>query len=89
MAFAGHELPLRLALLPLELSLLPPNPSQARDKSQPHRFIVKVQRRGHPHPTTRRVDAYVEILDGLVDDLDRYPTNVEAGACGFSSHAAP
>ena len=66
MALAGHELALGLAILLGKFGPLPVNPSQARNDGQTHGVIVEPQRGGHPHPTTRRIDAYVEVLDALV-----------------------
>ena len=63
MALAGHELALGLAILLGKFGPLPVNPPQARNDGQAHGVIIEPQRCGHPHPTTRRIDAYVEILD--------------------------
>ena len=75
MAFAGHERSLGLAILNFESDLLPANPTQTWSKGQPHRIVTEAERHGHPHPTVRRADPHMEILDVLA----RQATSVEVG----------
>ena len=89
MTLAAYHLPLGLANLLLEFGLPPPNPAQACSNGQPHGVVVQVQRCGHTHPAARRVDAQMEVLDVLADDLHRYAAHVDAAAVDVSSHAGP
>ena len=85
MALSGHKLPLRLAILLLKFHPFPPNPSYARNNSQPHSVIIKTQRSSHPHPTTWWIHTHMEIFDILADHLYRYPAYVDAMAFHLNS----
>lgn len=86
-ALTRHELASRLAILSLELCPLSANPGQPRDDGEPHRVVIQAKRRGDAHPPLRGIDAQVQVLDVLADDLDLNTADLDAGA--FSTHVAP
>ena len=86
-ALARDEFTPRLAVLSLELRPLPANPGQPGDHGQPHRVVVEAQWRGDPDSSLWGVDAQVQVLDILADDLDLDAADLDAGA--VSTHVAP
>jgi hypothetical protein len=86
MALAADHLPLRLSVLLLEFGLLPANPSEATDYSQPDSVIVKPQRSRNTNSSARRVHAEMQVFDVLPDNLDGNAPYLDAVA--LSTHAA-
>jgi len=66
--FAADHLALGLARLGLEPGPLALDPAELPDDRQPYGIIGHRQRRRHPHAAVRRVDAEVQVLNGLPDD---------------------
>ena len=89
MALAAHHLPPRLARLVREPGPLPLDPAQLADHRQPDGVIRDGQRRGHPHAAVRRIDAEVQVLDGLADDLHRQAADGDLAALSIHSGSSP
>ena len=70
MGLAGDHLALGLARGGLELLALPLDPRQALDDREPDLVVVEALGCGDAHASERRVDADVQVLDVLVDDVD-------------------
>ena len=60
----------RLAVGVLQLLALALDPGQPLDDGQADVLVVEASRRGDADPAERRVDADVQVLDVLVDDID-------------------
>src|SRR5690606_35154605 len=69
-ALAVEELAGRLTSLLAQLSLLALDPVELRDGEEPDGLEAHVRGRGDADGTRRRVDAQVDILDVLEDDVD-------------------
>jgi hypothetical protein len=78
MALAGNVISQGLAILLPKLGLAPTDPAQARNDGQPDCVLMESQRRGHAHAAVRRVNAHMEVLDVLVDDLNGYAAHINA-----------
>ena len=75
MGFSGDHLAFGLAGRVLELLLLLLDPRQALDDSEAHPVLAEVPGSGDTDPAGRRVDADVQVLDVLVDNLDVDPAD--------------
>jgi hypothetical protein len=82
MALATDHLPLGLPGLRLEFCPLALDPPEPADYRQSHRAIADAPRCRHPHPSIRRVDAEVKVLDSLSDNLN--PQAVDGNVALFS-----
>ena len=87
MGFSGDHLAFGLAGGVLELLLLLLDPRQALDDSEPYPVLAEVPGRGDADPADRRVDADVQVLDVLVDDLDVDPADGQGALNG--THPSP
>jgi hypothetical protein len=67
---AGHHLADRLALGRPQLLLVLLDPWESVYYREAHLIVVELLGGGNPHPTHGRIDADVEVLDVLVDDID-------------------
>jgi len=63
------------------------DPGQPRNHGEAYPVVVELGWRGNPHPAQRWVDADVQVLDVLVDDVDVDAANGQVGTSG--THAAP
>jgi len=84
-ALTADHLSLGLARLGLVSRPLTPDPPELADDRQPHRVIADPARNSHPNPTVGWVDAKVEVLDVLPDDLNREAPDGEL--MSFNTHA--
>src|SRR6266540_6090574 len=82
---AGHHFALRLAPLLLENLLLTSNPPQARNHREADSLVGETQRCCDTNPAFWRVDAHVEVLDVLADNLHGHAPNFNS--VSFSNHA--
>ena len=83
-ALAADHLPLGLARLGFKLRLLSLDPAQLADHRQPHCVIADRQGCRHPHPAVGWIDAEVQVLDGLADDLNRQAADRDLRASQYS-----
>ena len=75
-ALAANYLPLGLPRLGFEFRPLAVDPAELADHRKPDGVIAHPQRRRHAHAAVRRVDAEMQVLDALPDDLDRQSVTV-------------
>jgi hypothetical protein len=54
----------------LKPKLLFPHPGEFAEREGPQDVIAKMPRRRQPHPSLRRMDAEVHVLDFLADHFD-------------------
>ena len=75
----------RLGLEPARWRLIQPSLPITASRTR-HR---SPQGRGHPHPAVRRIDAEVQVLDVLADDLDGQPADVDLVLLSTHSGSSP
>jgi len=76
-ALAAYHLALGLPRLLSESRPLPLDPAEFADHRQPHGLIAHRPRRGPAHAPVRRIDAQVQVLDGLPDHVHRKVANAD------------
>ena len=70
-ALAADHLAFGLAGLCGEARPLALDPAELADDRQTDRIVGHRERHGHAHAAVRRVDAQMQVLDGLADDVHR------------------
>jgi len=83
----GDHQALRLAWgVPQSVPLLP-DPGEALDDRQPNSLVTDPVGGSDPHPAIGRIDGDVDMLDGLVNNVDIETGDDQGGANG--THHAP
>src|SRR5205814_427048 len=77
-------LPRRLPLLLPQPLLLLPDPAQLGDGEEAKRVETHPYRSGHAHPSRRRMNAQMDVLDVLEHHVHRDLTQVQLGAHQYS-----